>query len=50
MFYIAEVQGCEPDVAILLGEDGTPEAFDSKVEAEAYAKENCAWEWRVVEF
>ena len=50
MFYIAEVQGCEPNIDILIGEDGAPEAFKGQDEAEAFAKENCAWEWRIVEF
>ena len=50
MFYIAGAQGYEPNVSILLGEDGTPKAFDSKIDAEAYAKEECAWEYRIVEF
>lgn len=52
MFYIVAVQGCEPYVDVMLdnGEEEIAASFETKVEAEAYAEENCAWEWRIVEF
>jgi hypothetical protein len=54
MFYLAEVYGCEPYVGILMDDivdgDGEAMAFDTEEQAVAYAEENCAWEWEVVEF
>ena len=50
MFYIVEVQGCEPYVNLVLNEDGETSAFDTAEEATAYAKENCAWEYQIIEF
>ena len=50
MFFIVEVQGCLPYVSFILNENGEPMPFDTKEEAIAFANENCAWEWRIVEF
>ena len=55
MFIILEIQGCLPYINIILDdiaiETGTDEVklFNTKEEAEAYAKENCAFEYRLVE-
>ena len=52
MFYIVEIQGCEPYVDIIRDPTRTGEAtaFDTKKQAERYAKKNCAWEYQIVEF
>jgi len=49
MFFIVEVQGCLPHVALMLDVDtGEPIHFDSHVEARTYAEVNCAWSYRIV--
>lgn len=50
MFYIVEVLGCEPYVDVILNENGKAMSFETEEAALSYAKENCAWEFRVVEF
>jgi len=50
MFFILAVQGCLPYVDLMLNEEGEALAFDNKERAETYAKEECAWEYRIVEF
>ena len=50
MYFILSVAGCLPFVNLEINEDGYGLVFQSKKEAETYAKENCAWEWKVVEF
>lgn len=50
MFFIVAVSGCLPYVDILLDESGDALSFETREKAEEYAKENCAWEWRIVEF
>ncbi len=50
MFFILAVQGCLPYVDLMLNEEGETLTFDNKELAEAYAKENCACEYRIVEF
>jgi hypothetical protein len=51
MYYIVAVTGCEPYVQVIMENDqGDAKGFDTVDEAEKYAFENCAWEWRVVGF
>lgn len=51
MFFIIAVSGCLPHVVLMLDDiDGDPIHFATREEAEAYAKENCAWAYRIIEF
>lgn len=53
MYYIVAVTGCEPFVDVIPDTekcDGRAQAFETQDEAEKYAFENCAWEWRTVKF
>ena len=50
MFFILAVQGCLPYVDLVMGEDGEALAYETREDAEAYAKEECAWEYKIVEF
>ena len=52
MFIILEIQGCLPYINIILDEvamANEAKLFDTKEEAEAYAKENCAFGYRITE-
>jgi len=50
MFLIISVQGCLPYVDLEKDEEGATMFFDTKQEAESYAVENCAWDYKVVEW
>ena len=49
MFYI--VTNIPPYTDVIQDDNGLlPMEFNTSVEAEEFAKENCAWEYRIVEF
>lgn len=52
MFYIVEVQGCEPYLGLVMNQDESDEAlsFNSEKEAQSYAIQNCTWDYQIVEF
>jgi hypothetical protein len=50
MFLIISVQGCLPYLELERDEEGTTMLFNTEQEAESYAKENCAWEYKVIEW
>jgi len=50
MYLIISVQGCLPYLELGRDEDETTLFFDTKQEAESYAKENCAWDYKVIEW
>ncbi len=50
MYLIISVQGCLPYLDLEKDEEGTPMLFDSEQEAESYAKGNCAWDYRIIEW
>lgn len=50
MYFIIQVNGCLPNVSVLTDEDGIAKAFDTEMQALRYAKETCAWDYRVIEF
>jgi len=49
-FVVVEVSGCFPHVNIAIDEEGKTIVFNTKKEAKEWAKENCAWGYRIVEF
>ena len=50
MFLIISVLGCLPYLDLERDEEGTTMLFNTEGEAESYAKENCAWEYKVIEW
>ena len=51
MYFIIQVDGCLPHVSLLTDEvTGEVIGFDTEMQALRYAKESCAWEYRVVKF
>lgn len=50
MHLIISVQGCLPYLELEKEEEGTTMLFDTEQEAESYAKENCAWDFKIVEW
>jgi len=51
MYFIIYVAGCLPYVDVLIDQkDGHAKVFETRAKAERYAKKNCAWEYRIVEF
>jgi len=50
MWIIISEEGCFPYLNLEMNEDGTVQAFETEVEGEAWAKENCAWRYKVVEW
>jgi len=50
MFIVLSVQGCFPSISIEIDEDGEVLLFATEKEAECFAKENCSWEYRIVEW
>ena len=52
MFLIISVQGCLPYLELELEEDGEGATmlFNTKEEAESYAKKNCAWDYIIIEW
>jgi hypothetical protein len=50
MYLIISVQGCLPHLELEKDEEGTAMLFDTEQEAACYAKENCAWDYKVVEW
>ena len=49
-YIILSVQGCFPNINLETNEEGASIVFSSRTEAEEYAKENCAWEYRIVKW
>jgi len=50
MYLIISVQGCLPYLEVEKDEDGTSMLFDTSQEAESYAKEKCAWNYKINEW
>jgi len=50
MFILLTVQGCLPYIDLEINENGETITFDAYEEAEKYAKENCAWQYKIVEW
>ena len=50
MYIIISVQGCFPSLILEIDEDGDVLVFDTAEEAEAYAQENCAWNYKIIEW
>jgi hypothetical protein len=50
MYLIISVQGCLPYLELVKDEEGTTRLFDTKQEAESYAKGNCAWDYKIIEW
>ena len=50
MYLIISVHGCLPYLELERAEEGTTMLFDTKEEAESYAKEKCAWDYKIVEW
>lgn len=50
MYIIIAVQGCFPYVNIEQNEEGEAVVFSTEAKAEAYAEENCAWEYKVIKW
>jgi hypothetical protein len=51
MFIILEWNGFLPEgfIGVMLQENGKIEHFATEVEAEKFAKENCAFEYKIIE-
>ena len=50
MWIVIDIMGdCPGSVMIALDEDGFNRVFNTRHEAEVWAKENCTWDCRVVE-
>jgi hypothetical protein len=50
MYSIISVQGCLPNLGLEMDEEGSTMLFDTEGEAESYAKENCAWDYKIVKW
>ncbi len=50
MYLIISVQGCLPYLELEKDEEGTSMLFDTEREAESYAKDNCAWDYKIIEW
>ena len=50
MYFILAVNGCLPYVDLIMDEDGETSVFETKEEAKKFAKETCAWDFKIVEF
>ncbi len=50
MYLIISVRGCLPNLGLEMDEEGSTLLFDTEQEAESYAKENCAWDYKIVEW
>lgn len=50
MYIVISIQGCLPDLELEKDEEGATIFFDTKEEAEAYATENCAWDFKILEW
>jgi hypothetical protein len=50
MWIIITEEGCFPYLNLEINEDGKVRAFQTEAEAEAWAKENCAWRYKVIEW
>jgi len=51
MFVILDIPGEEIDNACLMAdENGHVYQFEAKYEAEEYAKEECAWDYIIIEY
>ena len=48
MFIILEHNGSYPN-GIMMSENGENEVFETEEEAEKFAKENCAFEYKIIE-
>ena len=50
MYLIISVLGCFPCLQLEIDEEGEAMVFDTEQEAESYAKENCAWDYKIIEW
>jgi len=50
MFIVLSVEGCLPHINIEVDKDGNNLCFDTEKEAYIYASENCAWDYKVIEW
>jgi hypothetical protein len=50
MWIIISEEGCFPYLNLEMNEDGTVKAFETGAEGEAWAMENCAWRYKVIEW
>lgn len=50
MWILLSVSGCLPWINLEMDEDGKALTFPSREEAEKYAQEVCAWEYKLVEW
>lgn len=50
MFIILSVAGCLPYIDFEVDNNGEAIIFGTREEAETYAKENCAWEYRIIKW
>jgi len=48
MYIILAVQGCFPYINLLCDETGKTLLFDTEKEAQKYGHENCAWQYKIV--
>jgi hypothetical protein len=50
MWIIISEEGCFPYLNLEMNEDGTVKAFETQAEAETWARENCAWKYKIIEW
>jgi len=50
MWVIISEEGCFPYLNLEMNEDGTVKAFETGAEGEAWARENCAWKYKIIEW
>jgi hypothetical protein len=50
MYLIISLQGCLPYLELEKDEEGATMLFDTKQEAESYARGNFAWSYKIMEW
>jgi len=50
MWIIISEEGCFPYLNLEMNEDGTVKAFETGAEGEVWARENCAWKYKIIEW
>ena len=50
MWIIISEEGCFPYLNLEMNEDGTVQTFETQAKAEAWARENCAWKYKTIEW
>lgn len=45
---LSYIGGTYDNLHILVNEDGKPVSFDTEYDAELYAREACAWDYKIV--